>query len=182
MPRNGTSGMPGSRASATISTEASASAFGIARQLAEHRLVRGLRHPGLGDQHAGGDRHDQRRDLADQAVADRQHGVGRAGLSDRHAHLGGADDDAADHVDEGDQEARHRVAAHELGGAVHRAEEVRFVLQLLAPPSGRCILIVSIISSGAGSARSHTGLLAWHPCLNYRRRDLCDRTTACVNI
>jgi len=44
-----------------------------------------------------------------------------------------ADDDAADDVDEGDDQAGDRVAADELRGAVHGAEEGAFVLQHLAP-------------------------------------------------
>ena len=40
-----------------------------------------------------------------------------------------ADDDAAEHVDGENDDARNRVAAHELGRAVHRTEEGAFLLQ-----------------------------------------------------
>ena len=43
-----------------------------------------------------------------------------------------ADGDAADGVDEGDDQAGDRVAAHEFRGAVHRAEEIAFVFQVFA--------------------------------------------------
>ena len=85
-----------------------------------------------------GDRHreQQRRDLRDQAVADGQQRVGAAGVGERHAVLRGADDDAAEHVDEHDQDAGDGIAAHELAGAVHRAVEVRFLAHLLAAHDG----------------------------------------------
>ena len=47
-----------------------------------------------------------------------------AGLAERHALLDDADDDAAEQVDAGDQDAGHRVALDELRGTVHRAVEV----------------------------------------------------------
>ena len=45
-------------------------------------------------------------------------------LAERHALLHDADDDAADQVDQRDQDAGDRVALDELRGAVHRAVEV----------------------------------------------------------
>ncbi|MNX81503.1 hypothetical protein D3C86_1131920 [compost metagenome] len=80
--------------------------------------------------HAGGRRDHQRRDLRDQAVADGQQRVDAARLGHRHIVLGHAHDQAADHVDHHDQQAGDGVAAHELAGAVHRAEEVRFLRDL----------------------------------------------------
>ena len=83
--------------------------------------------------HQDRDRHrqEQRRDLRDQAVADGEERVGAARIRDRHAVLGGADDDAAEQVDEHDQYAGDGVAAHEFAGAVHRAVEVRLLAHLL---------------------------------------------------
>jgi hypothetical protein len=43
-----------------------------------------------------------------------------------------ADDDAAEHVDGGDDQARDGVAAHKLRGTVHGAEEGAFLFQLAA--------------------------------------------------
>ncbi len=50
--------------------------------------------------------------------------------------LQGADEDAAEQVDEHDQQARDRIAAHELARAVHRAVEVGFGAHLGAPRGG----------------------------------------------
>ena len=109
----------------------------IAGQLLHQRLVGGTGDAGLGDQQARRGRDDQRRHLGDQAVADGQHGVGAGGIAEAHALLGDADDDAADDVDEDDQQAGDGVAAHEFRGAVHGAEEAAFVFQLLAARSWR---------------------------------------------
>ena len=46
----------------------------IAAELAEHRLLGRAARAALGDQQAGGQRDDQRRNLRDQAVADRELG------------------------------------------------------------------------------------------------------------
>ena len=104
----------------------------IAGKLLHQRLVGGAADAGLRDQQArrGGD--DQRRHLRDQAVADGQQRIGARGFAEAQALLGDADDDAADDVDEDDQQARDRVAAHEFRGTVHRAEEAAFVFQRLA--------------------------------------------------
>ena len=61
--------------------------------------------------------------LVNTSAADRQ----------RHAVAGDADDDAAENVDGQYDEAGERVAAHEFGGAVHRAEERAFLLQFATP-------------------------------------------------
>ena len=125
--------MPGSSASADQQAADMPSALRIAGELVDQRLVGRAVDAGLGDQQAGGDRDDQRRDLRDQAVADGQQGVGvrRLRRSVRPC-WHDADDDAADDVDEGDEQAGDGVAAHELRGTVHGAEEGAFVLELLA--------------------------------------------------
>ena len=71
--------------------------------------------------------------MRDQAVADGEQRIGVRGFGEGEALLDHADDDSADDVDEHDQEARDRVAAHEFRRTVHRAEEAAFVLQRLAP-------------------------------------------------
>ena len=58
-----------------------------------------LRAGRAGDEDAGGDRDQQRRDLGAEAVADRQQREVVAGLAERHALLDDADDDAAEQVD-----------------------------------------------------------------------------------
>ena len=104
----------------------------IAGELLHQRLVGGAADARFRDQQArrGGD--DQRRHLRHQAVADGQQRIGVRGIAEAKALLGDADDDAADDVDEDDQQARDRVAAHEFRGAVHGAEEAAFVFQRLA--------------------------------------------------
>jgi hypothetical protein len=58
--------------------------------------------------------------------------VGR-GLAHGHVALHDADEDAADDVDERDEQAGDRVALHELRRAVHGAEEVGLARDLVAP-------------------------------------------------
>ena len=60
----------------------------------------------------------------------------RPGLGDRQAVLERADHEAADDVDDEDQDAGDRVAAHELARAVHRAVEVGLLRDLVAPRDG----------------------------------------------
>ena len=45
-----------------------------------------------------------------------------------------ADDDAAEHIDGGDDDTGDGVTAHEFRGSVHGAEESTFLLQLAAAP------------------------------------------------
>ena len=115
------------------------SARGMGAELAEQGDVGAAGDAGLGDQQAGRGRDDQRRDLRHQAVADGQQRVGVRGLAEAHAHLADADDQPADQVDDGDQQAGDGIAADELGGTVHGAEEAALLLQLRgaarAPPA-----------------------------------------------
>ena len=102
-------------------------------ELAEQGLVGRARHACLGNQKTGSRRDDQRRNLAYQPVADSKQCVGLGGLRECQVLLGDADDDAADDIDEGDQQTGYGVAADELGGAVHGAEKCALVLELLTP-------------------------------------------------
>ena len=80
-----------------------------------------------------------------------------------------ADDEAADDVDEQDQHAGHRVAAHELRGAVHRAEELGLLADLGAAPLG--LLLVDQAGVQVGVDRH---LLARHRVEREARADLGD--------
>ena len=112
--RNTRCGMPGM----TPSTPSTPAAIAERARRAEH-LLRDLaadvvlladaRH-----HHRRGDRDQQRRDLRDQRVADREQDVAVGRLRRRQVVLRDADDEAADDVDEQDQHAGDRVAAHEL--------------------------------------------------------------------
>ncbi len=92
------------------------------------------------DQDGGGGRQQQRRDLAHQAVADREQRVHAERIGQRQVVHQRADGDAADQVDDQDQDRGDGVAAHEFGGAVHRAIEVGFGRDVLAP-RGRLLLV-----------------------------------------
>ena len=60
----------------------------------------------------------------------------RERLLDRQAVLEHADDEPAEDIDDGDDQARDRVAADELGGAVHRAVEFGLARDLRAALPG----------------------------------------------
>ncbi len=77
-----------------------------------------------GHDQTGGDREQQSRHLGDQAVADAQHAelVHRVGR--RQPVLEDADREAADQVDQRDDDGRDGVALDELGATVHRAVEL----------------------------------------------------------
>jgi hypothetical protein len=92
------------------------------------------------DDDAGRHRDHQRGDLGDDAVAHGQQGEALHRLAPGHAHLGDADRQAADDVDQDDDDAGDRVALDELGGAIHRAVEVRLALDQRAP-AARLVLV-----------------------------------------
>ena len=87
--------------------------------------------------------------------------------------LGDADDHAADDVDEDDQQAGDGVAAHELGGAVHGAEEAAFVLELLAA-AARLVLV----DQAGGQIGVDRHLLAGHGVEVEARRHFGDAAGA----
>ncbi|MHC2704234.1 hypothetical protein ACVMHZ_007397 [Bradyrhizobium liaoningense] len=141
----------------------------IAGELLHQRLVGGAGDAGLGDEQAGRRRDDQRRHLGDETVTDGQERVGAAGVGEGHALLRHTDDDAADHVDEDDQEAGDGIAADELGGTIHRAEEAALVLQLLAPLLGDLL-----VDQAGGEVGVDRHLLAGHGVEVEARGDLGD--------
>jgi len=108
----------------------------IGRQLRDQRLVGRALDPGLGHQKTGGDRHNQGRNLGNQTIADGHHHIGVGSVASWHLVLQHPDQDAADGIDGGDDQAGHGVAANEFGRTVHGPEEGRFLLQLLAAALG----------------------------------------------
>src|SRR6516164_4573628 len=106
---------------------------GIAAQLVEDRFIGRAARAALGDQQAGCERNDERWNLRNQAVADRELGEDVGCGGERQPVAGDADDDAAEDVDGENDEARDRVAADEFRRAVHRAEEGAFLLEF--PPA-----------------------------------------------
>ena len=77
-----------------------------------------------GDEDAGRGRDQEGRDLRRETVADRQQRIRVQGGGEAEVVLEDADDDPAEQVDRDDDDPRHRVALHELRGAVHRAVEI----------------------------------------------------------
>jgi hypothetical protein len=120
------------------------------------------------DHHGGGHRDQQAGDLGHQRVTDGQQDVGAGRLAHRQAVLGHADDEAADDVDHQDQDAGHGVAAHELAGTVHGAEEVGFLAHFGAALLGLVLVDQAGVQVGVdghllaghrvqGEARAHLG-------------------------
>jgi len=148
----------------------------IAAELLEHRLLGRTSRAALGDEQARGKRDDKGRNLRNQPVSDGELGedIGRA--RQRHAVMRDADDDAAEYVDGGDHETGDGVAAHELRGTVHGAEEGAFLLELPAPA-----LRFLVVDQAGGQVRVDRHLLAWNgverearPNFRNTRRTLCD--------
>ena len=105
---------------------------GIIAQLPQHGLVGGAARAALGHQQAGGERHDQRRNLRDEPVADREFGIDVGGGGEIEVMPRHADDNAAKNIDREDDQPGDGVAAHEFRRAVHRAEKRAFLLQFAA--------------------------------------------------
>ena len=95
--------------------------------------------------------------MRDQAVTDgEQHeGLHRIGRAPAQLKLG--DGEPANHIDDGDDDARDRIAAHELRRTVHRAVKVGLARNLITTPA-RFLLV-----DGAGGEIGVDGhLLARH--------------------
>ena len=95
----------------------------LAACLLGHRL--GSRHPG--HDNGGSQRQKQRRNLSNQAITDGQQDIQLGRLAHGQVVLANANGQAADDVDDQNQQTRNRIATHEFGGTVHGAKEVRFL-------------------------------------------------------
>ncbi|CAB4721246.1 unannotated protein [freshwater metagenome] len=126
-----------------------------------------------GDHQAGGDGEQQRRDLGDQTVADGEQGVRRHSVAGGHAALRHADREAADEVDQRDDDGGDRVALDELRGTVHRAVEVGLGVHLR--PSASCLVLVDQPGVEVGVDRH---LLARHGVEGEAGADLGDPSRA----
>ena len=115
-------------------------------------LRRGARH-----QNARRHRRDERRHLRNQAVADGQHREMLQRFAHRHALLHDADGEAADDVDERDENGRNGVAAHEFARAVHRAVKIRFLLHAAA-----AVARLGFVDQAGVEFRVNRHLLAGH--------------------
>ena len=103
---------------------------GIGQQLPGQFAAQFLLGGRAGHQNTGGGGSDQRRNLRDQAVADGEQREALQGFADGHALLHDADGEAAEDVDQRDEDGGDGVAAHELAGAVHRAVKIGLLLDL----------------------------------------------------
>ena len=129
--------------------------------------------PGAGDDHGGADRNEQRGNLRNQPVANREDRVGRDSLVDLHAFLRHADQDAGDDIDRDHDEGGDGIALHELHRAVHRAEELAFLFDHAA--TALRVLHGDVPSAQVG-IDAH--LLAGHGIEREPRRNLGDALRA----
>src|SRR3546814_2293520 len=112
------------------SSDVCSSDLGMPRQLVDKRGLGRADQAALGDEKAGCDRHDKRRDLADKTIADRQCRIGVESGADIDAMDGDADDQADDDVYPGDQQARHGIAAHEFGRSEEHTSELQSLMSI----------------------------------------------------
>ena len=108
----------------------------VAAELREQRHVGRPGRPAAREQEGGGDRDDDRGDLAHQPVADREDRVSLEGAADIHAVDGDPHDQTHDDVEHRDQQAGDGIALDEFRGAVERAEKGRLLLLAFAPRLG----------------------------------------------
>ncbi|MNH94538.1 hypothetical protein D3C73_471590 [compost metagenome] len=140
---------------------------GMTEHLGEHVAPQvGVIAVDAGDDEAGADGDQQRRNLCHQTIADGQQGVGRQGGGQVHAHLPDANGHAADEVDEDNDDAGDGIALDELHRAVERAVQLAFALQHAA------FFLGFLGRHGAGlEVAVDAHLLAGHAVQREARRD-----------
>jgi hypothetical protein len=106
---------------------------------------------------------------ATERVAHAQQDVAVGGLAGRHVVRDHAEQEAADDVDEEDQQARDRVAAHVLAGTVHRAEELGLLADL-----GAALLGLLLVDQAGVQVGVDRHLLAGHRVEREARADFGD--------
>ena len=111
----------------------------------------------------------ERRDLAHEAVADRQLGEDLDSLRGRHPVLHDPEEQPRADVDQGDDDARDRIAPDELPSAIHRAEEVGLAVDVLTASVG--LVLVDQAGVEVGVDRH---LPARHAVEHEPRGDLAD--------
>ena len=108
---------------------------GLGQQLLANLAAQQAGRVGAGQGDAAGDRDQQRGNQRDQPVAHGQHGIGARGLAQLDSLLQGADQQAGDDVDGGNQDRGQRVALVEARRAVHGAVELGLAGNRLAAPA-----------------------------------------------
>ena len=141
----------------------------LGAELGPHVLAQApLRHA-AGHDHARGGGDHQGRDLADQAVAHRELGIGGEHRGKVHAAHHHTDDDTANQVDQRQDDGHGGIALDDLGSTIHGAVEVRLALNLLA--AHPCLLVVDHPGVQVGVNRH---LLAGHGVQRKTRRHFRD--------
>ncbi len=92
------------------------------------------------DHNASGNGDYQSWNLRNQGIANTQQGVIVRRRIQRQAMLPNANDQAADQVDEEDEDGGNGVATYEFAGTVHGPEEIRFLSDFLAPLLGLLLI------------------------------------------
>ena len=119
------------------------------------------------DQNTCRSRNNERRHLRHQTIANGERAVNRERFAKAQVVIQDARDQTANQVDDQNQNARHRIAAHKLRSTVHRTKKVSLLRHLLTPLLGLLLLY---------QARIHIGinghLLARHRVQSKARRHL----------
>ncbi len=127
-------GQPGNQAHGRRDQAGQVQCGGPAQQLLANLAAQHPGRVGAGQGDASGHRDQQRGNQGDQPVAHRQHGVGAGRLAQLDSLLQGADQQAGDDVDGGNQNGGQRVPLVEARRAVHGAVELGLAGDRLAPP------------------------------------------------
>ena len=107
--------------------------------------------------HGGGYGNQQARNLGNQRITDGQQDVAVGGFLGRETVLQHADGETTHDVDQQNQDTGHGIAAHELRGTVHGAEEVGFFSHLSTAAFG-----FFLVNQASIQVSVHSHLFAWH--------------------
>ena len=140
--------------------------FGDVR--AQIRVAAGAR-----DEDTRRDADHERGHLRDESVTDRKQRIFLQRLHDRQPFLHDADRESAEDVDERDEDARDRIAAHKLARSIHRTVKIRFFLHLHAPLRGR-----RLVDDSRVEFRVDGHLFSRHRIEGETRRDFRDAARA----
>ena len=146
-------------------------AFGLARDLVGEFVAQLLLAAAACDDEGTGDRYDEAGDLRGEAVTDGELGEDFGGFACVPAANEDADREAADDVDDGDDEAGDGIASHEFACTVHGTVEVGFLSEFFATAAGFGFVDVAGVEIAVDGH-----LLAGH---GVQGEACCDFTDAC---
>ena len=141
----------------------------VSKQLANHLLTDIFIVCHAGHNHARCGGNDQCRDLRNQTVTDGQQGITLRRIAHRQAMLQYPHQQAANDVDNHDQNARDGVAAYKLTRTVHGAVEVSFLGHIRTTTF--CLIFPDKTGVKVGVDRH---LFTRHPIQHKARTDFCD--------